>query len=61
MCIRHETQEKARQSLTFSPVSKPHIHITYMLPQCTSIVEICMSDCMYFWTLLSGISRDIRL
>jgi hypothetical protein len=38
MCIQRETWEKARQSLVFSPVSKPHTHITYMLRQCTSIV-----------------------
>ena len=38
MCIWRETQEKARQGLAFSPVSKPHTHITYMLRQCTSIV-----------------------
>ena len=38
MCIQRETREKARQSLAFSPVSKPHTHITYMLRQCTSIV-----------------------
>ena len=31
MCIRRETREKARRSLAFSPVSKPHTHITYML------------------------------
>jgi hypothetical protein len=37
MCIRRETQEKARRSLAFSPVSKPHAHITCMLRQCTSI------------------------
>ena len=42
MCIRCETREKARQSLAFSRVSKPHTHITYMLRQCTSIV--------YIWT-----------
>ena len=30
MCIRRETREKARQSLAFSPVSKPHTHITYI-------------------------------
>jgi hypothetical protein len=30
----------AWQSLAFSPVSKPHTHITYMLRQCTSIVYI---------------------
>jgi hypothetical protein len=40
MCIRRETQEKARQSLAFSPVSKHHKHITYMLRQCTSIVYL---------------------
>jgi len=40
MCIRRETREKARQSLAYSPVSKPHTHITYMLRQCTSIVYI---------------------
>ena len=40
MCIRRETREKARRSLAFSPVSKPHTHITYMLRQCTSIVYI---------------------
>ena len=38
MCIRREPQEKAWWSLSFSPVSKPHTHITYMLRQCTSIV-----------------------
>ena len=40
MCIRHETREKARQSLAFSRVSKPHTHITHMLRQCTSIVYL---------------------
>ena len=40
MCIRRETWEKARQSLAFSRVSKPHTHITHMLRQCTSIVYI---------------------
>ena len=40
MRIRRETREKARRSLAFSPVSKPHTHITYMLRQCTSIVYI---------------------
>jgi hypothetical protein len=43
MCIRRETQEKARRSLAFSPVSKPHTHITYMLRQCTRIVYISLS------------------
>jgi hypothetical protein len=37
----HIRREKARQSLAFLPVSKPHTHITYMLRQCTSIVYIC--------------------
>jgi hypothetical protein len=40
MCIRCKTREKARQSLAFSPISKPRTHITYMLRQCTSIVYI---------------------
>jgi hypothetical protein len=40
MCIRGETREKARRSLAFSRVSKPHTHITHMLRQCTSIVYI---------------------
>ena len=40
MCIRRETREKARRSLAFSHVSKPHTHITHMLRQCTSIVYI---------------------
>ena len=40
MCIRCEMREKALQSLAFSPVSKPHTHITYMLRQCTSIVYL---------------------
>jgi hypothetical protein len=31
MCIRLETREKARRRLAFSPVSKPHTQITYML------------------------------
>ena len=44
MCIRRETQEKARRSLAFSPVSKSHIHITYMLRQCTSIVYIYKAE-----------------
>jgi hypothetical protein len=41
MCIRRETREKARRSLAFSRVSKPHTHITHMLRQCTSIVYVC--------------------
>ena len=40
MCIRRETREKARRSLAFSPVSKPHTHITCMLRKCTSIVYV---------------------
>jgi hypothetical protein len=40
MCIRRETREKARPSLAFSRVSKPHTHITHMLRQCTSIVYV---------------------
>ena len=42
MCIRRETREKARRSLAFSRVSKPHTHITHMLRQCTSIVYIAL-------------------
>jgi hypothetical protein len=51
MCIRRETREKARRSLAFSPVSKPHTHITYMLRQCTSIVYLfpdMLSFLIYF-------------
>ena len=44
MCIRHETREKARQSLAFSRVSKPHTHITHMLRQCTSIVYLLVEE-----------------
>jgi len=40
MCIRREPREKARRSLAFSPVSKPHTHIIYMPRQCTSIVYV---------------------
>jgi hypothetical protein len=43
MCIRRETREKARRSLAFSRVSKPHTHITHMFRQCTSIVYIWKS------------------
>ena len=43
MCIRRETREKARRSLAFSPVSKPHTHITYMIRKCTSIVYVMVS------------------
>jgi hypothetical protein len=48
MSIRRETPEKARRSLAFSPVSKPHTHITYMLRQCTRIVYIAI----YLWCWL---------
>jgi hypothetical protein len=51
MCIRRKTREKARQSLAFSPVSKPRTHITYMLRQCTSIVYIFLMTfpvCVFF-------------
>ena len=39
-----QTREKARRSLAFPPVSKPHTYITYMLRQCTSIVYLL--ECM---------------
>ena len=56
MCIRRETWEKALQSLTFSPISKPHTHITYMLRQCTSIVyvliDILRLQLFYYNTIL---------
>jgi arginine/lysine/ornithine decarboxylase len=54
MYIRRETREKARQSLAFSRVSKPHTHITHMLRQCTSIVYLSVFDvlltdnCQYY-------------
>ena len=53
MCIRRETREKARRSLAFSRVSKPHTHITHMLRQCTRIVydsslKLCTFNvCLY--------------
>jgi hypothetical protein len=47
MCIRRETREKARRILAFSPVSKPHTHITYMLRQCSSIVYLVRTT--RFW------------
>jgi hypothetical protein len=34
----------ARRSLAFSPVFKPHTHITYMLRQCTSVVYFPYSN-----------------
>ena len=51
MCIRCETREKARPSLAFSRVSKPHTHITYMLRQCTSIVYLLswVGGAMFFF------------
>ena len=40
MCILRETREKnSAICIAFSPISKPHTHITYMLRQCTSIVQ----------------------
>jgi hypothetical protein len=53
MCIRRETQEKARWSLAFPPVSKPHTHITYMLRQCTSIVYFRPPDHVISMELLA--------
>jgi hypothetical protein len=53
MCIRCETQEKARWSLAFSPVSKPHTHITYMLRQCISIVYFRPPDHVISMELLA--------
>ena len=43
MCIRRETREKARPSLAFSRISKPHTHIIHMFRQCTSIVYLLTS------------------
>ena len=40
MCIRCEMREKVRPSHAFSPFSKPHTHITYMLRHCTSIAYL---------------------
>ena len=53
MCIRRETWEKARRSLAFPPVSKPHTHITNMLWQCTSIVYVD-SDSVWYFIIDSG-------
>jgi hypothetical protein len=55
MCIRRETREKARRSLAFSRVSKPHTHITHMLRQCTSIVYIFNIPIQVF--IDSGLTR----
>ena len=51
MCIRRETREKARRSLAFSRVSKPHTHITHMLRQCTSIVYFSIAEILLKVTL----------
>ena len=56
MCIRRETREKARRSLAFSRVSKPHTHITHMLRQCTSIVYILIAK-----NLLTGSLKNISI
>ena len=53
MCIRPETREKGGRSLAFSPVSKPHAHITYMLRQCTSIAYLSSANrttrTVFYW------------
>ena len=53
MCIRRETREKGRRSLAFSPISKPHTHITYMLRQCTSIAYLSSANrttrTVFYW------------
>ena len=45
--------EKGRRSLAFSPVSKPHTHITYMLRQCTSIAYLSFANrtkrTVFYW------------
>ena len=57
MCIRREAREKARQSLAFSRVSKPHTHITHMLRQCTSIVYLFGLTLQYRNTFLAQYSH----
>jgi hypothetical protein len=57
MCIRCETREKARRSLAFSRVSKPHTHITHMLRQCTSIVYLFGLTLQYRNTFLAQYSH----
>jgi hypothetical protein len=57
MCIRRETREKARRSLAFSRVSKPHTHITHMLRQCTSIKVFEIIVCMYLKTISPDVPR----
>jgi hypothetical protein len=53
MCIRREMREKSRRSPAFSPVSKPHTHITYMLRQCTSIAYLSSANrttrTVFYW------------
>ena len=53
MCIWRETREKGRQSLAFSPVSKPHTHITHMLRQCTRIAYLSSANrttrTVFYW------------
>ena len=61
MCIRRETQEKARRSLAFSRVSKPHIHITHMLRQCTSIVYIFPGNYKMFFKITQVASLYARV
>ena len=46
MCIRRETREKARRSLAFSRVSKPHTHITHI----STVHKYCIFTNMYPWT-----------
>jgi hypothetical protein len=42
--VFYTVREKARRSLAFSRVSKPHTHITHMLRQCTCIVYVQESN-----------------
>ena len=53
MCIRRETREKGRRSLAFTPVYKPHAHITYMLRQCTIIAYLSSANrttrTVFYW------------
>jgi hypothetical protein len=60
MCIRRETREKARRSLTFPPVSKPHTHITYMLRQCTSIVYVCFIRWVFLYAIFRYFLYSVR-
>jgi hypothetical protein len=61
MCIRRETREKARRSLAFSRVSKPHTHITHMLRQCTSIVFILAAILKILKSKKTTLTDDIFL